>query len=82
MVVVATSSLGVRWPEYPTTVPPAGAAEHAVADELNRSLVLSNAALESLTVDAVILPTDTALTHGESALSRRLAAAAGPLGQA
>ena len=50
-----------------------------MSEQLNGSLVLCLGPIEALTgVDCVVNPTDPTMTHNESPLARRLAAAAGP----
>lgn len=67
------------WSQYKVSVPPDGAAaEASISTEINNALVLCLAPLEALAVDAIINPTDTALSHGEAALPRKISAAAGP----
>ena len=69
----------LRWSRYRSTTAPAGNPEVGVNDPINEALVLCLSELDGLQgMDALLHPTDTALSHGESALSRRLAAAAGP----
>merc|ERR1719453_738457 len=67
-----------KWSQYKVSVPPDGGPEAPVSQELNDALVLCLAPIETLGVDAIINPTDTAFTHTEAALSRRISAAAGP----
>ena len=65
------------WADLVTTEPPAGAPAAAVDDALNQRISVCHAPLESVEVDALVLPTDTALTH-TSALAMRVSRAAGP----
>ena len=68
-----------RWPSHAVTVPPAGPPEAEPSARLNAALTVCAAPLEALrSVDAVVNPTNTGLTHAEAALPRRVAAAAGP----
>ena len=65
------------WADLVTTEPPAGAPEAAVDAALNQRISVCHARLESVAVDALVLPTDAALTH-TSALAMRVSRAAGP----
>ena len=64
------------WPELRTAFPPLGPPERDVSDGLNALLCVTHAPLEALEVDAIINPTDAALSHA-APLPRRIAAAAG-----
>ena len=65
------------WADLVTTEPPAGAPEAPVDAALNQRISVCHARLESVAVDALVLPTDAALTH-TSALAMRVSRAAGP----
>ena len=59
------------------TVSPAGAPETAVNEDFNRCIVVCDADIASLQVDAIVNPTDTTMAH-TSPIASRIAAVAGP----